>query len=314
MAVPDLFDTGRPVKSRLEMANWLVSENNPLAARVLANRLWAEFFGTGIVETLEDFGSSGALPSHPELLDFLAVRLREDHGWRLKPFLKEIVLSASYRQTNRANPEVIASDPRNRLVGRGPRQRLTGEMIRDQALLVSGLLSDKMYGPPVYPPQPEGIWRNAHSGKQWVNSTGPDRYRRAIYTYVRRTTGFPGLLTFDSPTRELCSPRRIATNTPLQALLTLNDPAHIEFAQAYAARIMDAPGDLEQQLSWAYRQIALAQPAPSVIETLKVLHNEVFKEFELNPAESKKLAPTPTEAALVMVANTLLNSDLALNR
>jgi hypothetical protein len=241
--VPTLFGQlpesgGTP--TRLEMAKWLVDDTNPLTARVIANRLWAELFGTGLVETLEDFGSSGTQPSHPELLDHLAIRLSKHHQWRIKPFLKELVLSAAYRQSHRATPELLERDPRNRLLARGPRQRLTAEMVRDQGLLVSGLLSRKQFGPPVYPPQPDGIWKSVYSGAKWKTSKGPDRYRRGIYTYSKRTSGYPAFLTFDAPTRDVCTARRIPTNTPLQALATLNDPAHIEFARAFAKRMTEA--------------------------------------------------------------------------
>ena len=313
-AIPVLFDGPENPTNRLDMAKWLVGTDNPLAGRVLANRLWAELFGIGIVETLEDFGSSGALPTHPELLDHLALRLRDHHQWHIKPFLKELALSAAYRQSHKAKPELITKDPRNQLVARGPRQRLTAEMVRDQALKVAGLLSSKQFGPPVYPPQPEGVWRTVYSGQKWATSEGEDRYRRGIYTYVRRTAGFPGFLTFDAPSRDLCSARRIATNTPLQALVTLNDPAHIEFAQAFAERIGKAAPDLTGQLIWAYRELTLDQPAPATLDTLIALHGQLVKELTATPEDSTKLAPTPEQAAMVMVANTLLNSDLALNR
>jgi hypothetical protein len=298
--------------NRLDMARWLVGESNPLAARVMANRLWAELFGTGIVETQEDFGSSGLAPANQPLLDHLALRLQKHHQWRLKPFLRELVLSASYRQTSKVAPELVTRDPKNQLAARGPRQRLSAEMVRDQALLVSGLLSRKQFGPPVYPPQPEGVWRSVYNGESWKTSQGEDRYRRGVYTYSKRTSGFPGFLTFDMPTRDVCSPRRISTNTPLQALVTLNDPAHMEFAQAFAKRMSGAT--LEEKLGHAYRLLTLQDAPAPVVATLVKLHADAKADFEKTPAESAKLAPTPDEAALVLVANTLLNSDIALNR
>ena len=298
--------------NRLDMARWLVGPDNPLAARVLANRLWAELFGIGIVETQEDFGSSGLPPSNPALLDHLALRLRDHHGWRIKPFLRELVLSATYRQTAAATPERIARDPANRLLARGPRQRLSAEMVRDQALLVSGLLSRKAFGPPVYPPQPDGIWKSVYNGQSWQTSQGEDRYRRALYTYSKRTSGYPGFLTFDAPTRDLCSPRRIATNTPLQALVTMNDPAHIEFAKAFAARMDGAT--LEQRIAHGYRLLTLRDAPAAVVATLAKLHADATADYGTRPAEAAKLAATPAEAAMVLVANTLLNSDIALNR
>jgi len=313
-AIPQLFGGGAAGGNRLDMARWLVGDENPLAARVLANRLWAELFGTGIVETLEDFGSSGALPSHPGLLDYLALRLRGHHGWRLKPFLRELVLSAAYRQSNRATPALLEKDPRNRLLARGPRNRLSAEMVRDQALLVSGLLSAKRGGPPVFPPQPEGIWNSVYSGAKWETSEGEDRYRRAIYTYNKRTAGYPAFLTFDGSSRDVCLARRIPTNTPLQALVTLNDPAHLEFAQAYARRMMEAGPALRERLAHGYRLLTLRDADAATLETLASLHADARAEYERTPDESAKLAPSSDEAALVLVANTLLNSDLALNR
>ena len=312
MTRPDSPVNRLPAPNRLDMARWLVGPDNPLAARVLANRLWAELFGIGIVETQEDFGSSGLPPSNPALLDHLALRLRDHHGWRIKPFLRELVLSAAYRQTAVAPLERIARDPANRLIGRGPRQRLSAEMVRDQALHLSGLLSPKQFGPPVYPPQPEGIWKSVYNGQTWNTSQGEDRYRRALYTYSKRTSGYPGFLTFDAPTRDLCSPRRIATNTPLQALVTMNDPAHIEFAKAYAARMNGTT--IEQRIAHGYRLLTLQDAPAAVVATLAKLHADAKADYEKTPAESAKLAATPDEAALVLVANTLLNSDIALNR
>jgi hypothetical protein len=313
-AIPAI--TSPPAKdgklTRLDMAQWLVGKENPLAARVLANRLWAELFGTGIVETQEDFGSSGLPPSNKPLLDHLALRLRDHHRWHIKPFLRELVLSASYRQSSKVTPEVVVVDPKNQLASRGPRQRLSAEMVRDQALLVSGLLSPKSFGPPVFPPQPEGVWRSVYSGAAWKTSEGEDRYRRALYTYSKRTSGYPAFLTFDAPTRDVCSARRIATNTPLQALVTLNDPAFIEFAQAFAKRMSGATP--EERIAAGYKMLKLEDAPAPVITTLAKLHAEARADYEKAPAESAKLGATPDEAAMVLVANTLLNSDIALNR
>ena len=314
--IPQLFGGPEQAANRLDMARWLTSPQNPTAARVLANRLWAEMFGIGIVETLGDFGSSGMLPSHPELLDHLAIRLRDHHQWRIKPFLRELVLSSTYRQSHRSTPDLLEKDPRNRLLARGPRQRLTAEMVRDHALALSGLLHPALGGPPVFPPQPDGVWNSVYSGASWKTSEGPDRYRRALYTYHKRTAGHPGLLTFDAPDRNLCSEQRLPTNTPLQALVTLNDPAHIEFAAAFAARMTEAGSDLKTQLAHGYRLITLRDPAPEVLETLTTLHRDALTQYRATPADAKALAPdgSPEKAALVLVANTLLNSDAALNR
>ncbi|MDF1713586.1 MAG: PSD1 and planctomycete cytochrome C domain-containing protein [Akkermansiaceae bacterium] len=312
--VPEIFGGNGKEKNRLDMARWLVGRENPLAARVLANRLWASMFGVGIVETLEDFGSSGTLPTHPELLDFLALRLRDHHRWHLKPFLREIALSATYGQDNKATSSLLQTDPKNRLLARGPRQRLSAEMVRDQALVISGLLTTKNGGPPVYPPQPDGIWRSVYNGQTWKTSTGPDRYRRAIYTYRKRTSGYPAFLTFDAPTGDVCSARRIATNTPLQALVTLNDPAHIEFAQALAKVMSEHHADLSAQLSHGWKRITLQDPDPETLDTLVQLHRDAMAELQKTPDDSARLANEPSLAALVIVANTILNSDAALNR
>lgn len=300
--------------TRLEMARWLVSESNPLTARVLANRLWGEMFGVGIVETAEDFGAAGAPPSHPELLDHLALRLRDHHHWSVKALLRDIALSATYRQANRISSELAARDPRNRLLARGPRNRLTAEMVRDQALAVGGLLSAKMDGPPVFPPQPAGVWNSVYSGATWNESKGEDRYRRGIYTYSKRTSGFPGFLTFDAPSRDLCCPRRLATNTPLQALITLNDPAHIEAAQGLAKRMAAHAPELRGQLAHGVLLVTQQAASAATLDELAALHAAASADYQRAPADSATLAATPEGAALVLVANTLLNLDSVLTK
>jgi hypothetical protein len=294
---------------RLDMARWLVGDANPLTARVLANRLWAEVFGRGIVETLEDFGTSGARPTHPELLDHLALRLRGELGWSIKRFLREIVLSATYAQSAKCPPDLLEKDPSNRLYARGPRVRLTAEMVRDQALVVSGQLAPRLFGNPVYPPQPDGIWSTVYSGDSWRTSKGSDRYRRSIYTYHRRTSGYPGFLTFDAPTRDACTARRIPSNTPLQALVTLNDPAFIELAQSLATRMEKSAATPEQRISFGAQLLTLDAPSPTMLDTLTRLYRSAIEEYESDPATREKLASTPERAALVLVANTLLNLD-----
>jgi mono/diheme cytochrome c family protein len=225
--------------NRLGVARWLVSADNPLTARVAVNRYWARLFGVGIVETEEDFGSQGTGPSHPQLLDWLAteyVRL----GWDTKALLKAIVTSATYRQSSDvASMESLAGDPQNRLLSRGPRFRLEAEMVRDQALAAAGLLSSRMFGPSVMPPQPDGIWKVIYSFNDWETSQGEDRYRRGLYTYLRRTSPYPSMILFDATSREVCASRRIRTNTPLQALVTLNDDVYVEAAVALANRALN---------------------------------------------------------------------------
>jgi hypothetical protein len=289
--------------TRLDMARWLVSEQNTLTARVLANRLWAELFGRGIVPTLEDFGTSGERPSHPELMDHLALRLMKHHRWSVKSFLREIVLSATYGQTSKATKQAIERDPLNTLLARGPRSRLTAEMVRDQALQVSGLLAPKLFGAPVYPPQPEGVWNSVYNGAKWETSKGGDRYRRAIYTYCKRTSGYPGFLTFDAPMRDACTARRIPTNTPLQALVTLNDPAFIEMAEALAKSMAEQGKTVRDQVAYGCRLFTLAPPPQAMIDTLVKLHDRALAE----PGTDK-------QKAMTLVANTLLNMDYALVR
>lgn len=211
-AVLNKFQDSLPA-NRLGFAQWITSTDNPLTARVAVNRVWEQLFGYGLVETLEDFGSQGSKPSHPELLDHLAVKFMYDFQWSTKKLLKYIVSSATYRQSSVITEAHLKYDARNKYLARGARVRLSSEQIRDQALAVSGLLSTKMYGPSVMPYQPEGIWQTVYSGERWLTSTGEDRYRRALYTYVRRSSPYPNLITFDGPSREFCVTRRIRVPT-----------------------------------------------------------------------------------------------------
>lgn len=316
---PGIPDVVQPPKTsdpmnRLDMARWLVSDRNPLAARVLANRLWAEMFGHGIVETLEDFGTSGAKPSHPELLDHLALRLRGEFQWSVKKFLRELALSATYAQTAKATPTLIEKDAANHLYARGPRSRLTAEMVRDQALAVSGLLSTKPFGPPVYPPQPAGIWSTVYSGDKWNTATNENRFRRAVYTYSRRTAGYPLFLTFDAPMRDFCTARRIPSNTPLQALSVMNDPAFIEMAQALATRMEKDGGSVKRQIERGCRLLTLDKPPRAMIDSLVKLYDGALADYRADKDAAAELGDTPEQAALVLVANTLLNLDSSLTR
>ncbi|NQW99329.1 DUF1553 domain-containing protein [bacterium] len=314
--VPELLagSAAKDGMTRLDMARWIASPENPLTARVMVNRLWGELFGIGIVETAEDFGTSGTPPSHPELLDHLALKFSGDSKWSVKAMLREIVLSSTYRQTHRTSAALMEKDPNNRLLARGPRHRLSAEMVRDQALAAGGLLSPKMHGSPVFPPQPDGVWRSVYNGAKWVESKGEDRYRRGIYTYNKRTSGFPGLLTFDAPTRDLCSARRLASNTPLQALVTLNDPAHIEAAQGLAKRMVEHSPELSAQLAFGVLLATQQSAGPAMLEELAGLHAACVTDYQADPAAAAKLADTPPAAAMVLVANTILNLDSALTR
>jgi hypothetical protein len=310
--LPKVF--GAPeARDRLEMAQWLTAPEHPLFARVAVNRIWEQLFGIGLVESIEDFGPTGQPPSHPELLDWLATRFASDLKFSSKKLLREVVLSATYRQDAAVRPELLARDPRNRLLARGPRQRLTAEMIRDQALAVGGLLSAKVGGPPVMPLQPEGIWRTVYNGGKWVTSEGGDAYRRAIYTFIRRTSGYPSFQTFDAPSREFCTTRRLPTNTPLQALVTLNDPVYIEAAAALARRMFaggESVGDRIRR-GWTLATGRRDASEPE-LQPLLVLHQTA--RAKLNGEIDPVLGENAEIAALTVVANALLNLDLVLTR
>ncbi|MGB0344691.1 MAG: DUF1549 and DUF1553 domain-containing protein, partial [Coraliomargarita sp.] len=270
--------------NRLEMAEWLTHRDNSLAARVFVNRLFAELFGHGIVPTLGDFGSSGLPPSNQPLLDYLAVAFREDYQWRMKPLLREMVLSATYRQDHASTPELSALDPQNLLLARGPRTRLSGEMIRDNALAVSGLIAHREGGPSVMPPQPEGVWNAPYSGRKWVTAEGPDRYRRALYTFWSRSSPYPSLITFDVPTRDLCNIQRIPTNTPLQSLVTLNDPVYLECAQHLAKTMQEFPeGALRERLAHAHLLTTQQTASEDTLNLLETAYHELLDAYEGAP-------------------------------
>ncbi|WP_390620784.1 PSD1 and planctomycete cytochrome C domain-containing protein [Posidoniimonas corsicana] len=258
---------------RLAMAEWLASEKNPLTARVAVNRVWAQLFGVGLVETEEDFGSSGEPPSHPGLLDHLALRLQNQHDWRFKPLLRELVLSSTYRQSEVASSTAKTSDPNNRLLSRGPRHRLSSEMVRDQALALSGLLVRDLYGPPVKPPIPDGVWQPFAAYDRWPAAPrgDADRYRRSIYTYTKRSIPYPMFATFDQPSREFCSPRRLRSNTPLQALQTLNSESFDECTEALAERITQTTGTPEEQIAWGFKLVTCRPPKGEELTVLTEL-------------------------------------------
>ncbi len=325
-AVPAAFNKfpdGAPL-NRLGVAQWLVSRDNPLTPRVWANRVWARLFGIGIVETEEDFGALGSAPVNPDLLDWLAAEYR-DGGWSLKKLIKTIVLSATYRQASEITPALREADPRNLIQSRGARFRLGAEAVRDQALAVAGLLSEKMGGPPVMPPQPAGLWRSTYSGKTWVDAEGEDRFRRGLYTYLKRTTPYPSMLTFDGGSGEVCQIRRIRTNTPLQALVTLNDPVYLEAAAGLARRMIAEAGNADSRAARGLR-LALIRPLPKgEAAPLVTLQKDAQKAFEAAPEKADALlksaratAPTgiskPAFAAWVVTANAILNLDEFLSR
>jgi hypothetical protein len=306
---------------RLVLAQWLVSPENPLTARVQVNRLWETLFGVGLVRTAEEFGSQGELPSHPGLLDWLAVEFMEKK-WDVNHMIRLMVTSAAYRQSSRVTPELAAMDPDNRLLARGPRFRLSAEMIRDQALAVAGLLSPKLYGPPVRPPQPKlGLSAAFGSGTDWETSAGEDRYRRALYTTWRRSNPYPSMTTFDAPNREVCQVRRERSNTPLQALVTLNDPVYMEAAQALARRLVAVGGStVAERIRFGYRVCLSRNPSEDELNRLTGFHAKSVERFRADPAKAKDVATKPLGeppagvdvaelAAWTMVGNVLLNLD-----
>ena len=317
---PEGFTPANETPNRLDLANWILHENNPLTARVAANRFWEKIFGIGIVATSEEFGSQGEVPSHPDLLDWLAVEYRES-GWDTKKFLKLLVTSATYKQSSHVTAELNQLDPANRLLARGPRVRLSAEMVRDQALAVAGLLSPKMYGKPVHPPQPDmGLKAAFGGGIDWKTSKGEDKYRRGIYTTWRRSNPYPSMATFDAPNREVCVVRRSKSNTPLQALVTLNDPVFIEAAQALARRLVKHSGELEQQLSHGFELALSRTPAVKELQLLKQLYDESLTDYQADPIQAKEIATKPIGpaphgielpdlAAMTIVCNVILNLD-----
>ncbi|MDP6678121.1 MAG: DUF1549 domain-containing protein [Verrucomicrobiota bacterium] len=313
---------GTPL-DRMGVARWLMQPDNPLTARVAVNRFWAQLFGRGLLDTEEDFGTQGNLPDHPELLDWLAVEFR-DGGWDVKQLLKTMVTSATYRQSAKVRGRLAKRDPRNIRLGRGPRFRLEAEMVRDQALALSGLGSVKMHGPSVYPPQPPNLWQAAFNGQRnWATSQGEDRYRRGFYTFLRRTVPYPSMATFDAPSREICAVRRIRTNTPLQSFVTLNDEAYVEFARALAWRIYaEGGGSTDERLKFALR-LTLAKPVEaSRLAAIRDLFESELAHYRQESTGAKALfgetvpvpdgAAFPEMAAWTVVANVLLNLDAIL--
>jgi hypothetical protein len=308
--------------NRLGLAEWLVSEDNPLTARVAVNRLWEQLFGRGIVETSEDFGTQGTPPTHPELLDWLATEFPRQ-GWSVKKILRLMVTSATYRQSSDVAPDLEERDPYNKLLARGPRFRVPAETIRDCALAASGLLSTKIGGPSVFPYQPDGIWDRPYNDDKWVENTGEDRYRRSLYTFIRRTSPYPSWSTFDAPTREFCTVRRVRTNTPLQALTTLNDPVFFEAAQALAGRMTrDVGPDPASRATYGFRLCLTRRPSAPELERILSYYRLELKHFQADPKAAGKVAGVdggphsnlPELAAWTMVSNVLLNLDEAITK
>jgi hypothetical protein len=317
-------------KNRLGFARWLVAPTNPLSARVAVNRIWQQLFGTGIVKTAEDFGSQGEPPSHPELLDWLAVEFR-DSGWDVKKLVKTIVVSATYRQSARATADKLAKDPANRLLSRGPRYRLDAEMLRDQALFASGLLVEKAGGPSVKPPQPAGLWEAVgyvtSNTRSFMPDTGHESvHRRSLYTFWKRTAPPPQMSTFDAPSREACRMRRERTNTPLQALLLMNETQYVECSRVLAENVMKQGGTSPQErVTYLFRRAVSRPPDGHEVAELLSMYRDMLTNYGRDVEAARKLISvgetkpdaelSPGElAAWTMVANVVLNLDEVVNK
>jgi hypothetical protein len=304
----------------LSLARWLASPRNPLVARVTVNRHWAAIFGRGLVRTTEDFGYQGEPPTHPELLDWLAVEFMRQ-GWSVKQLHKLIVTSATYRQSSRVSPELLEHDPQNKLLARAPRVRLDAELVRDASLRFSGLLTEKLGGPSVFPPQPAGVSSEGTYGPlAWKVSEGPDRYRRGLYTFSKRTAPYAMFLAFDAPSGEACLARREVSNTPLQALTMLNDPVFIEAAQALGKMLAaDPAGDADpagnaEKLDHLFTRCVSRHPTASERDALLAFHTANVGRIERGELDAAKIAGgdaenLPARAAWTLTARAIMNLD-----
>jgi len=316
--VPKLFPPIKKngPKNRMDMALWLTDKRHPLTARTMVNRLWEQIFGNGIVETLEDFGTQGISPTHKELLDWMAWQFMHEYSWDIKKMIKTIVMSATYRQDSKVSDDLLEKDPYNKFYARGPRIRLSAEQVRDQALFVSGLLSKKMYGPGIMPFQPKGVWNSPYGEDRWKTSKGEDQYRRGVYIYWKRTAAYPSMTTFDGTSREVCTARRIRTNTPLQALVTLNDSVYIEMARHFAYRLQkEVSGDVSGQIKKGYALATGHAINEKGLAVLMDLYNKGLEKFKANKDKTCEIIGmndehnNPETAALVVVTNAILNLD-----
>jgi hypothetical protein len=328
VGVPAVFPPlGPPVAhapgspNRLDLANWLVSADHPLTARVAVNRWWQSYFGTGLVKTVEDFGITGEFPSHPELLDWLATELVRT-GWDVKAMQRLVVTSGTYRQDSRVTKERLDRDPENRLLARGPRHRLSAESVRDNALAICGLLVERTGGPSVKPYQPPGLWEDVtveRRGK-YVAEKGDGLYRRGMYTFWKRTCPPPGLMSFDAPNREVCVARRATTNTPLQALVLLNDPTYVEAARKLAECMLK-----EGSMEIGFKRAVARPPTADESRILMGIHATALARFRADPESARKLlavGESPRDmtlneielAAWTTVASTILNLDETISK
>ncbi|MFZ1715685.1 MAG: PSD1 and planctomycete cytochrome C domain-containing protein [Saprospiraceae bacterium] len=322
------FDTTRLPRNRLGLAEWLFDKKHPLTARVFVNRMWQEIFGRGLVRTSGDFGMQGELPSHPELLDWLALDFM-DHGWDIKRLVKQIVTSATYRQSSEVMPEKYAIDPENIYLSSAHRTRLQAELLKDHILASSGLLYDAIGGPSVKPYQPKGIWESATSGRgqlaAYVQDHGQLLYRRGMYNFIKRTAPPPSMLTFDGSNRDQCEVRRVITNTPLQALVLLNDPQVLEASRVFAEKLLTDSQDTREILVKAFRTIVCRQPDQTEQDILTGFFTEEKLKFEHNPEKATQLLAIgeykkamgedkPTAAALMQTIHMIYNLEEAVTK
>ena len=311
-------------KDRLGLSNWLFSKNNPLTARVTVNRLWQQCFGKGIVATPDDFGNQGSLPTHPELLDWLATELM-DNNWDLKASLKTMVMSATYQQSSKVTEELLEIDPENNFLARVSRERLSAEMIRDHALATSGLLDKTVGGPSVKPYQPDGLWAETVGGgggslAKYIQDKGSKIYRRSIYTFWKRTVPPPSMMTFDSSTRDVCAVRRSTTSTPLQALVMLNDPQIVEASRVLAYQCIEKENGLGERIGMMFRLATSREINSDELNNLLTFFKEEKSKFEKSPKDAKallqigeypqrNLLEDPEMAAYTIIANVIFNLD-----
>ena len=302
--------------NRLGFAQWLFLPENPLTARVTVNREWAAFFGTGFVKTTGDFGYQGELPSHPQLIDWLAREFMQPTtaggpgaAWSMKRLHRLIVTSKTYQQSATVSKELQAKDPQNRLLARGPRFRLEAELIRDSALAASQLLNPATFGPPVKPPQPDGVTEAAYGGAKWDADSGANRYRRSIYTFQKRTAPFAMFNTFDAPSGEACLARRDVSNTPLQSLTLLNDIAFQEAAKSLGKLAAAQPGDDAAKLTYAFRHILVRSPQPTEVQKLQAFLTAQRARLQNGELDGKTIASDADTALWTLLARALLNLD-----
>jgi hypothetical protein len=322
------YDSVTKPRNRLTLAEWTINKENPLTARVFVNRVWQELFGRGLVKTSGDFGMQGELPTHPQLLDWLAVDFME-HGWNIKRLMKQIVLSATYRQSSRVTKKGLAKDPENIYFSRSPRQRVKAEFVRDIVLSSSGLLVKKIGGPSVKPYQPKGLWELATSGRgqlaTYKQDKGESLYRRGMYTFIKLTVPPPGMILFDASNRDQCEVQRSKTNTPLQALIMMNEPLVLESSRVFAQRLVAEQSNKEDKLKKAFRRIICRNPSAKELSILTAYHTDQLSQFtkkNLDAAATIKAGEYPGEekgnvnetAALMKTITMIYNMEEAITK